>query len=503
MPTAQSNVEKYLAVIAGHDEEIPTQPASRVEWYLNEILQNGGPGGGGDSLKVRIVSTLPATGVSGILYLVPSQQGSGQNLYDEYVWVEDETKFELLGQTGINVDLTDYAKKSEIPKNTSDLTNDSGFLTEHQSLTGYALKSEIPTKTSDLTNDSGFLTEHQSLTGYVTKTDQSVIDGVQNREIAALKSENAFLRELIRGVDTAIYRTASGNPATFSDGYDNAALKSCVVTITPTQDGTPSIETPVAIAGYDNVTVTRTGKNLLELDPSKITGSALYSYQSDGTFILNGEAAQTLFKELRPRGSFPLYLPKGDYILSGVENASGGSGTVTIYCYKVVDGKSTGATYRSIYNSDSSGGISFHSNGDYWSFNLSVSAGTYDNVRFTPMVRLASAPAGYEQYDGQSGTVSLSSAGTVYGGTLDVIAGTLTVTHGQIASYDGETVPDGWISSTGELSTGAQVVYPLDTPLSYRLTPVSLTSLSGYNNVIADAGTLAVTYRADTQITLS
>lgn len=52
-----------------------------------------------------------------------------------------------------------------------------GYLTEHQSLANYALKSEIPTKTSDLTNDSGYLTEHQSLAAYSTTTEvQSMID---------------------------------------------------------------------------------------------------------------------------------------------------------------------------------------------------------------------------------------------------------------------------------------------------------------------------------------
>ena len=36
-------------------------------------------------------------------------------------------------------------------------------------LNGYAKSSDIPTKTSQLTNDSGFITEHQSLDGYVRK----------------------------------------------------------------------------------------------------------------------------------------------------------------------------------------------------------------------------------------------------------------------------------------------------------------------------------------------
>lgn len=98
------------------------------------------------------------------------------------------------------VDLTGYAKKSDIPDVSGFATKDDvssveskipslegyateqwveakGYLTEHQSLENYALRSEIPTKTSDLTNDSGYLTEHQSLEAYSTTTEvQSMID---------------------------------------------------------------------------------------------------------------------------------------------------------------------------------------------------------------------------------------------------------------------------------------------------------------------------------------
>ena len=93
--------------------------------------------------------------------------------------------------------LDQKANTSNIPTSTSQLTNDSGFLTAHQDITGKEDKtnkvvswspttkdtnypseklvkssldlkadaSSIPTKTSDLTNDSGFLTQHQSLDG--------------------------------------------------------------------------------------------------------------------------------------------------------------------------------------------------------------------------------------------------------------------------------------------------------------------------------------------------
>lgn len=94
-------------------------------------------------------------------------------------------------------------------------------------------------------------------------------------------------------------------------------------------------------------------------------------------------------------------------------------------------------------------------------------------------------------------------AGTVYGGTLDVTTGLLTVTHGQIASYAGESVNGPWLSSLDTYSagatpsSGAQVVYPLETPVTYRLTPQELDSLLGQNGIFADCGNVSVTYRAD------
>ena len=57
----------------------------------------------------------------------------------------------------------DYALKSDIPTKTSQLINNSGFITsvswnEIKNIPNLALKSDIPTSTSNLINDSGFIT---------------------------------------------------------------------------------------------------------------------------------------------------------------------------------------------------------------------------------------------------------------------------------------------------------------------------------------------------------
>ena len=62
----------------------------------------------------------------------------------------------------------------EVPTKVSELENDAGYLTEHQSLVEYAKKSEIPnvpTNISAFNNDVGYLTEHQSLSEYAKKTE--------------------------------------------------------------------------------------------------------------------------------------------------------------------------------------------------------------------------------------------------------------------------------------------------------------------------------------------
>ena len=71
----------------------------------------------------------------------------------------------------------------DIPSKTSQLENDSGFLTEHQSLADYAKKSEIPDVSGFLTSipdeyvteteldAKGYLTEHQSLSEYAKKSE--------------------------------------------------------------------------------------------------------------------------------------------------------------------------------------------------------------------------------------------------------------------------------------------------------------------------------------------
>ena len=117
-------------------------------------------------------------------------------------------------------------------------------------------------------------------------------------------------------------------------------------------------------------------------------------------------------------------------------------------------------------------------------------------------IELGSTAHDYHPYAGTTYTIQLGE--TVYGGTLDVTQGTLTVDRANIASYNGETLPGEWISdrdvySAGATPTiGAQVVYELATPITIQLDPVQIATIAGQtNNVWADAGDVTVEYAAD------
>lgn len=89
------------------------------------------------SFEYKIVDSLPATseGKKGVIYLVAHSGSTNQNSYDEYIFLPAEgstaARYEKIGTT--DIDLTPYAKKTEIPKKVSDITNDIGFITAQTS----------------------------------------------------------------------------------------------------------------------------------------------------------------------------------------------------------------------------------------------------------------------------------------------------------------------------------------------------------------------------------
>lgn len=102
------NIEKKLGSEPGADSSINNAP-DRLEWHLTKIEQLLAAGAvGGGSLEYEVVTALPETGETGIIYFVLVSSTRKKNVYDEYIWVNND--FEKIGST--DIDLSNYATTS-------------------------------------------------------------------------------------------------------------------------------------------------------------------------------------------------------------------------------------------------------------------------------------------------------------------------------------------------------------------------------------------------------
>ncbi len=89
---------------------------------------------------------------------------------------------------------------------------------------------------------------------------------------------------------------------------------------------------------------------------------------------------------------------------------------------------------------------------------------------------------------------------TVYGGKYNVTTGVLMVTHGYIDKYNNEPLPSTWISDRNvyikgtKPSVGAQVVFELNEPLIYELTPHEIMIFEHSNSIYASTGDISISY---------
>ena len=59
---------------------------------------------GRENLQIVIVEELPEEGNPNYIYLVPNEDEEESNIYNEYIWLADEERYELIG--GVSIDLT-------------------------------------------------------------------------------------------------------------------------------------------------------------------------------------------------------------------------------------------------------------------------------------------------------------------------------------------------------------------------------------------------------------
>lgn len=90
------------------------------------------------TINFKVVDELPGSGESNLIYLV-KKEGSGDDVHDEYIWVEG--KWEKIGST--TVDLTNYYTKTDADGRFALKTSIADMLTKTEANSIYATKSEL------------------------------------------------------------------------------------------------------------------------------------------------------------------------------------------------------------------------------------------------------------------------------------------------------------------------------------------------------------------------
>lgn len=336
-------------------------------------------------------------------------------------------------------------------------------------------------------------------------------------------------------------------------------LKSLTATINPKQSGSgdPSPDNVRPISGWDEVRVTRSGKNLAEYDNENNPNRSTFNYSSD--------TAESLIAT-RAIGGGAFILQLRAYVIEGesytfsfgkctLDETAQSSVKVYIYSDRLWgtaikanwDVGETGSEWVSTYTGEVIVGIFFNN----------APAGTKIELEKF-QIELGSTATAYEPYQADTYTAALPE--TVYGGSLDVANGVLTVTH-ILVTYDGSSdeawyeygsgsdhfcavinpsdkavgyqtsicnefenvngafgnsaygiysdhstlvnmyfrMPDSSVTTlsgfkTWIASNPIQVCYLLATPTTIQLTPKQVTTLLGTNNVWADSGEVCLEY---------
>lgn len=132
------------------------------------------------SFEYKIVPSLPsiAEGKVGIVYLV-GNNGSGNNVYDEYIFLPPDSPFEgryeKIGTT--DIDLTPYAKKTEIPTKVSQLTNDENYAT-HNYVDNFIRDEITDLDYSDTAEEGKYVSSVSETDGVISVTRANFADAI-------------------------------------------------------------------------------------------------------------------------------------------------------------------------------------------------------------------------------------------------------------------------------------------------------------------------------------
>ena len=388
---------------------------------------------------------------------------------------------------------------------------------------------------SDVT--TALATKQNTSDNNLQTTDKTVVGGINE------------VKRGLTTLDTEVNGSATTYPYADFITINNAIpanLADCKVKIEPVQSGTgtPSPDNVRPITGHTESVVTRSGKNFAEniMTQDVDSDGVLWKKNDDGTITVSGTPTDNSYVSPSHQaavntamGKITLYCNLDNvnnviYNTIAFFDAEGNN----IYTESDKDTK----TAR-VYDLSNYPTIALIKIGFKRKSNNSACSGT-----IKPQIEIGETATAFEEYKGQTYTINLN--GTIYGGTLDVDSGVMTVTHisasdtwgnmtNPVDRGDGITskalalgtnventpvqvgglcnVTDREVSNTQanihwytsftnaivflpsdtDNDTVIQVLCQLATPTTIQLTPAQIQLLQGTNTLYASTGQISVT----------
>ena len=232
--------------------------------------------------------------------------------------------------------------------------------------------------------------------------------------------------DVAAAANSVVKESASGDIAVISDGADDVAVKSLVAEITPVQSGSgdPSPTNICPISGRTGLTVTRAGKNLFSPD------NLIFGYWIRNEWHPGGE---TWCGVIIPVVAGMQVHVSGNHCIGGVNLAWLTSRTDPSAGLTGQTEPATSAVNNTTFTAPTGAlGLWFP---QYISQTQPIDMSEL-------MIEYGASASAYEPYTAQTYPISWQTqAGTVYGGTLDVVSGVLTVDR-KYEEFDGSTDED-------------------------------------------------------------
>lgn len=269
---------------------------------------------------ILVVSELPESGDSDKIYLVPNESSRTNDIYDEYLWIAEQSKWEFLGNKHVDVDLTNYYTKEEVDELITPHVN---AYTKQESDAKYATIEVVNTKVDkvvgkQLSTEDYTSEEKEKLAGLSNYDDSEVKEDISNntQAISTLtQTVNSKVDKIEgKGLSTEDY---TSNDKTKLAGIEEGAQVNIITSVSGRTGDVVLSKTDVGLNDVDNTSdldkpISTATQSALDLKVDKVSGKGLSTndYTSEEKSKLEGIEAEANKYE-HPTTSGNKHIPSG------------------------------------------------------------------------------------------------------------------------------------------------------------------------------------------------